>query len=623
MAIKANFPDIKPSLNLDFANTKRLDPRITFTRASTATYYDGKTVAKAEENLLIRSEEFDNAAWVKLNVTVTANNTTAPDGTTTADAVFETAITSGFAIYQGSTSAGIEYAISVFAKSNVRDTLVIRGSYKDTNDWISAEFDLTSVTATLVAGSSNTGTNTSASITDAGGGWYRCNYVFTPASGHGTTTTRFYISDGTSISGTINGVPPDYAGDITKGLYLWGAQLEQRSSVTAYTPTITQPITNYIPALQSAASGEARFDHDPVTGESLGLLIEEQRTNLFERSEEFDNGYWTKAGVTVTANTVVAPDGTLTADKCISSSGQTLGSINSSIRRSLTKAASAITYTLSVYAKKAEHNRLTLILTKTDLSSVASVTYSLENGSVVIAAAASGSYSNASSVISDVGNGWYRVSLTVTTDTGTGLFVIIDGRDSVATTGDGFSGIFIWGAQLEVGAFPTSYIPTTSATVTRAADAASMTGTNFSSWYRADEGTMFADFKFNGLISFPDVFSIGSSTTNFISISKNFSDLLRGEVVTNGATTVNATTLITASFNNDYKLSMAFATNNTAVTTDGASPTLDTDCTIPVATSATIGNRTGSTTNPLNGTIKKLSYYPARVTNTELQGLTL
>jgi hypothetical protein len=76
---------IRPSLNLDFANSKVLDPRITFTRASNATYYDGYTSVKAEENLIKYSQEFDNAVWVKSQSAITANNIAAPDGTQTAD----------------------------------------------------------------------------------------------------------------------------------------------------------------------------------------------------------------------------------------------------------------------------------------------------------------------------------------------------------------------------------------------------------------------------------------------------------------------------------------------------------------------------------------------------------
>lgn len=79
MAIQSLYPALKPTLLLDFANTKTLDPRITYTRASTATFYDGKTVAKAEENLLTYSQEFDNADWIKANTTITANTTAARD----------------------------------------------------------------------------------------------------------------------------------------------------------------------------------------------------------------------------------------------------------------------------------------------------------------------------------------------------------------------------------------------------------------------------------------------------------------------------------------------------------------------------------------------------------------
>jgi len=89
MSISQNFPALKPSLLLDFANTKKLDSRVTFARASEGRYYDGQTVAKAEENLLQYSQEFDNAYWTKSATTVTANATAAPDGTTTAEQIAE------------------------------------------------------------------------------------------------------------------------------------------------------------------------------------------------------------------------------------------------------------------------------------------------------------------------------------------------------------------------------------------------------------------------------------------------------------------------------------------------------------------------------------------------------
>jgi hypothetical protein len=123
MAISNLYPISCPSLNLDFANVKFLDPRITFTRASSARYYNGVTTAKAEENLLLYSQEFDNAAWTKTNTTATANATTAPDGTTTADTLTATI---------GLTSHGTNQAVATSASARVASVF----AKKDTNNYI-------------------------------------------------------------------------------------------------------------------------------------------------------------------------------------------------------------------------------------------------------------------------------------------------------------------------------------------------------------------------------------------------------------------------------------------------------------------------------------------------------
>jgi hypothetical protein len=94
-------PTIRPSLNLNFAaGQEARSARITYARASTATYYDGVTNSKAEENLLLQSQTFDNAYWTKTNITVTANSTTAPDGTTTAESILETATTGQHQVFR-------------------------------------------------------------------------------------------------------------------------------------------------------------------------------------------------------------------------------------------------------------------------------------------------------------------------------------------------------------------------------------------------------------------------------------------------------------------------------------------------------------------------------------------
>ena len=563
---------VRPSLLLDFANTKTLDPRITFTRASTGTYYDGKTVAKAEENLLLHSEDVSQSVWL-VNV-------------------------SSKGLVSGTNPIGVTQNISrVTASGNGRG---IQQNYAMTG------------TFTLSV-------------------WLRT------VSGSGVVTVRLNgINDGTSFTitsdwvrytvtgtGTLSDIrfSAQTSGDVFE---FWGAQLEQRSSVTAYTATTTAPITNYIPALQTAASGVARFEHNPVTGESLGLEIEEQRTNLFERSEEFDNAYWTKLQSSIQANLVIAPDGLLTGDKFITSSGQTLSSILSSIQRTVTKAASAITYTLSCYAKKAEHNRLRLVVGPSGFASSASVTYSLVDGSVVTAAGSAGGFTGASSSISDVGNGWYRVSLTFTTDTSTSFIVVIDEQDSVATTGDGFSGIYIWGAQLEAGAFATSYIPTVASQVTRSQDSATMTGTNFSSWYRADEGTVYAEGQSNNTAAsnFPTIAAISAGTTNnqFSLLYANSLTNLLFDTATNSVTQASITVagLSKPLFN---KMAAAYKTNDFAFAVNNTLGTPDTAGLIPVVDVLKIG-RLYNDTNYWSGCIKKIAYYGKRLSNAELQGLT-
>jgi hypothetical protein len=194
-----------------------------------------------------------------------------------------------------------------------------------------------------------------------------------------------------------------------------------------------------------------RFDHDPVTGESLGLLVEEQRANLLLRSEEFDTT-WDATLSTVSNNTTTAPNGTTTADSLSVNNTQTI--INAYISQDVTKPAAALTYSVSVYAKANQYNRITVTCHDTaTLSNRALATVDLSNGTFVTSPSAAGTFSNAAGgTIVDAGNGWYRIGFTFTTSTETSIRTRLSARDSSATTGDGTSGLYLWGAQLEAGA---------------------------------------------------------------------------------------------------------------------------------------------------------------------------
>jgi hypothetical protein len=596
MSIAQNFPEIRPSLNLDFANTKKLDSRITFSRPTSAVYYDGQTVTKAEENLVKYSQEFDNGYWGKLRTTVTANASVAPDGTTTADAIFETVDNSTHLVRVTSISAGT-YTASAFVKANGRNYFALYASGPNVGKY----FDVTAGGGGSVLGDV-TGAPTSASLVYLGNDYYRVSITFTAVS---TFELQLYLSDtGSSLS---------YAGDVTKGVFLWGAQLEQRSSATAYTPTTTQPITNYIPTLLTAPANTARFDHDPVTGESLGLLVEEQRTNLQTYSEDFSNAVYVATNSTLTPNQVVAPDGTLTGYKLTETA--TTGEHffqRPTVRPAITSGA---VYTFSWYAKKAQRTKMRIY---SFAFNNLTVFYDLELG---VATYSSGGTSYAFGM-QDVGNGWWRCFATsaASATVHTVALGLVSTGTTTAYTGDGYSGIYIWGAQLEAGAFPTSYIKTEASQVTRSADSASMTGANFSEWYRADEGSLVFDIadpkkSLNNqpLIGFA---ATGQSVSaNSIALWASSGTALRYRIASNGAYTVDYS-------GNTYSggfYALSYKVNDSTLVRNGASITTDTTCSMPsgIDTFNLIWeSRTGNTT------IKKIAYYPARLTNTQLQALT-
>jgi hypothetical protein len=585
---------IRPSLLLDFANSKTLDPRIDFTRSSTATYYDGKTFAKAEENLVTRSQVFDNADWgLNGSVSVTANDTAAPDGTTNADLISNSSATGFNYFYQPKTLVvGDVYTASIYVKNNdaVNSWLRFRNATNSGSivlNWSGATLSSLTEFETVV----------SSSFSSVGNDWYRV--VFTITAAEASSRFRVYPSD---------------AGDSSAigSIYVWGAQLEQRDSVTAYTPTTDQPITNYIPVLQTAASGAARFDHDPVTGESKGLLIEEQRTNLFTYSEDFSNSAWQKQRTSVDSNTIIAPDGTLTGDKLVESTDGSSHFVGQNIT------GTADTYTFSIYAKAGERDWIAVRLW--DGSSYAGFAYfNLANGTI-------GTITSGTATITSIGNGWYRCSVSglLTTASNCGAYPAVAFEDNnVAYTGDGYSGVYIWGAQVEEGEFPTSYIPTSGSQVTRLADEASMTGTNFSDWYRQDEGTLYADYSVShDTVNFGTCpFTIkDSGSTNAITMQRGFSASYTNSFVRLNDTNTSMIAKTTTTPSGNYKHTNAYAVDDFAAAFNGDLLGTDTSGVLPVVDRMLIGGNRATVFS--SQTIKKLAYYPARLTNAEIVALT-
>jgi hypothetical protein len=424
-------------LDLRFAQQKTLDPRVTFTRASSATFVDSSGVLRsAVTNLLPYSEEFDQYG-ILLDASLISNSATAPNGTLSADKLIEDIGNSGHRHRFISSGADTSTTYSVYAKSAGRD-LVLNiqnpgaGAYR-------VYFNLSTGTSTILTNTSATGSH---SITEIGNGWYRCSITYSF-----TESDAYYLDNLVGFSGS-----DIYTGDGTSGIYIWGAQLEQASTVGDYVPT------------GATINSAPRFDHDPTTGESLGLLVEEARTNLSLQSEDFSNAYWVKTSCTITSNESTAPNGTLTADLWTNTGSPGV------IENSITKDTTARTYTSSLWVK-GTLTQLTVSLDDGTTVNRGRVQYNLSTN-VVGTVFNDGLFTNTSGTLTRFPGGWVRVTMTTTTSSG----ITIRLRPFFSGTG---STARIWGAQVEEGAFPTSYIPTTTATVTRAADVASITGSNF------------------------------------------------------------------------------------------------------------------------------------------------
>jgi hypothetical protein len=571
---------------LDFANSRQLDPRITFTRSTTATYYDGVTTAKAEENLFTYSQEFDNAAWTKALVTITANATTAPDGTSTADLAVANTTNGDHSVIQSFTfPANTTLTISCYMKAAGYDYGVIR-HYSDGNGDVWASFNL----STGAVDSNSSGVT--ASITSVGSSWYRC--VMTKTYSSATSGNSYGIR-----VANAGGIGTPFAGNGTSGIYIWGAQLEQRSSATAYTATTTQAITNYIPKLLTAGANQPRFDHNPTTGESLGFLIEEQRTNLVTYSEDLSNAAWSKIRSSIVSNTIIAPDGTLTGDKLVEDS--TASNTHFIVQNvPLGGSVDSSPYTFSVYAKAGERTRFQMYDNNSNTSGV--TVFNLSSGTVV----------SGTGKITSVGNGWYRCSIYPLKDytTSSTVFIFLDNGSTTSYTGNGNSGIYIWGGQLELGTFITSYIPTTNASATRAADFAVMQGVNFSSWFNAGEGTIIYNTSTGRYIQDGRLFwQIDNNISGYYQI------FYAAYAV--GGNYYPPTVIPTGSTSTGPNLNaFAFDTTSVAVSTNGSTAVTGSGLTYNFSSAARFMFGTG------NVPVSKMAFYPKKLTNINIQSLT-
>jgi hypothetical protein len=223
--------------------------------------------------------------------------------------------------------------------------------------------------------------------------------------------------------------------------------------------------------IQRATTNVPRFDHDPLSRKSLGLLSEGSRENLLLQSNRFDTT-WTNAGSTENLNAAISPDGTLNATALV----DTAVSETHALIQSITLSGST-TYTISCWLKKGSVNYGRFAFTPNASwggGLGANAFYDLTDGTVSAS-------SNTTVTVQEFPSGWYRCSATATTVASPGAANVVIGSSATGTAaiylGTATEAIYLWGAQLEAASTPSTYIPTTSAAVTRTADSAVIDGT--------------------------------------------------------------------------------------------------------------------------------------------------
>jgi len=430
---------------------------LSFTRASNGTRINSAGLVEVCPWNLVQNSEDLSAGWTLAAATIGANATTAPNGTSTADSFTSSATLANHVAYQLLTGVSGAYTFSAYVKKANSRYVYIK-LVGDASQWVAAVFDLND--GTLTKSEATGWTGLSASSQSVGDGWYKLI-----VSGSGATSVDFNVG----IQYTNTGTPTfsayadaSFAGTGTIDYYIWGAQLNIGSTAKPYFPT-TDRLN--VPRLTYQNGG----------GGCPSLLLEKQSTNELSYSEEFENSAYTKSNASISANATTSPDGTQNADKLIED--------NTNNGHVIFRTPSGNSKTLSFYAKAAERTWISVLSNNGN-----NTFFNLGDGTLGTVAATS------SATITAVGNGWYRCTVYNTHPTYGFSIYLATGNNVVEYTGNGTSGVYIWGAQLEASSYPTSYIPTTSSSATRVADACYKTG--ISSLIGQTEGVLFADLVF-------------------------------------------------------------------------------------------------------------------------------
>lgn len=672
MSLSNNFPNTSPTLMLDFINNDRLDSRITYTRDSAATYvgssgtiklvsnnvprfeYDpvtldskGLLIEEDRSNLFQYTRDVWNGYWAKRNTSNTIshmNSITAPDGTLTGTLMCDGVAANQYVrvdtenLMANSTIYTSSWFVKKKDSTSVRNRIYPR-DYIANNTSTSATLDFD--TGVVTVADTGSVTDYSGGATRYADGWWRL-----------WITANSAIGTDTGIASSLEPVGTVY-GNGNSSVYLWGSQFEAGAFPTSYMPSVETWVSRSSSGtyygsdglIKTAAAGEARYQYNPQNLTAPpALLTEPSRTNLLLYSNSFSTAPWTLENATLSANNIqtASPDGTTNSTVLIEAATTT----NHSLKQDITTTVDS-TYVFSVYAKIKERGNIRVQLAAAGFGTTQYVNFDVTTG--VVGNQSGGSKGH----MLYVGNGWYRCHVTTPKATAavatTATIYVLNSSNQSSYTGDGVSGVYLWGSQIESttsgsnGYTATSYIATTAAQASRSADTftstassrardvAAMTGSNFTSWYNKEQGTFVwsgdvlqqtrsqgfkvldtANSSLRGIGAQIDTRSSGPAYF----ITRN--DTAVGSVTSPGYVTNNQIITMAGSYSNTSNVIAASFFGSSATDTAGYYA-FGTENKLDIGG---LGLITGTSVSEFNGHQRKLVFYPVKVSNDQLPNLT-
>ena len=576
----------------------------TFSRGTdTATRVNASgLIEKERANLTLYSEDYTNGYWTKGYIDISANSIANPvNGAITATTFTPNTDIQSHYIRSSALgmSANAPISQSIYAKANGYNYIMLEGYDGAHNPKIifnlsDGSFSIVSATGSPIG-----------SVEILANGWYRLKMTWQTQSGSPNVYQYYFVYE--------NDTPASYAGNGTSGAYLFGAQLEYGLVATDYIATtssaVYEGITDNLPRLDYSGGASCP-----------SLLLEPSRTNLFTQSEYFNSADWTKTAINVTDNAVTSPEGIANAAKLVETTANSVHQINQS------HSLSGNDYSFSVFVKKAERRYVSLVFSD-QARYLSQYTFDLEDGVLTD----SFDYGGVTStfVPEDYGNGWYRLTLSSSYASWSGSVIPRFYIENTATpsqppannyVGDGTSGIYIYGVQLEAGIYPTSYIPTYGTAASRAGDVCSKL--SVSDLIGQTEGTIYAELDWKGQTGAENMaIWMRSGATSYnemiaLFIGNNFK--AQASVRSSSIQQV----LLASDTLSDGIIKMAFAykANDFAFYVNGVLVGTDTNGSVPTCDQIYLGGYPDG--GARRGNNKQTLLFKTRLTNAELAALT-